>query len=110
MSVMGRRDSMFISEGEKNIHPEEIEKALLNIKGIDEVIIVPKEDKEFGHRPIAFIKYTAGPLEEDYLIRCLEAVLPRFKIPVAFFPWPQDLMSKGLKISRQEFIKILPRR
>jgi o-succinylbenzoate---CoA ligase len=109
LTVTGRRDSMFISGGE-NIHPEEIEKALLSIKGIQEATIVPKEDKEFGQRPIAFIKFAGEPLEEEYIIRCLQAVLPRFKIPIAFFPWPQNLMSQGLKISRQEFLKTLPRR
>jgi len=109
LTVTGRRDNMFISGGE-NIHPEEIEKALLSINGITEAIVVPKEDKEFGQRPIAFIKFTGERLEEDYLIRCLQAVLPRFKVPTAFFPWPQNLMSQGVKISRQEFLKTLPRR
>jgi O-succinylbenzoic acid--CoA ligase len=106
LTVTGRRDNMFISGGE-NIHPEEIEKALLSIKGIAQAIVVPKEDKEFGKRPIAFIKCTGEPLAEDHLIRCLQAVLPRFKIPVAFFPWPQNLISHGVKISRQEFLNTL---
>jgi len=109
LTVTGRRDSMFISGGE-NIHPEEIEKVLLNIKGVAEVIVVPKEDKEFGQRPIAFIKFAGKPLEEEFLIQSLQDVLPRFKIPVAFFPWPQNLMAQGIKISRQEFLKNLPRR
>jgi O-succinylbenzoic acid--CoA ligase len=109
LTVAGRRDNMFISGGE-NIHPEEIEKVLLSIEGIQEAIIVPKEDKEFGQRPVAFIKYAGKPLAEDYLIRCLESLLPRFKIPVSFFPWPQHLMTQGLKISRQEFLKTLLRR
>jgi len=109
LTVTGRRDSMFISGGE-NIHPEEIEKALLSIKGIEQAIVVPKEDKEFGQRPIAFIKYIGEPLEENHLIRCLQGDLPRFKIPIAFLPWPQNLISQGVKIPRQEFLKTLPRR
>lgn len=109
LTVTGRRDNMFISGGE-NIHPEEIEKALLSIKGVAQAVVVPKEDKEFGQRPIAFIKFAGRPLEEEYLVRCLEADLPRFKIPTSFFPWPQHLISQGLKISRQEFLKNLPRR
>jgi O-succinylbenzoic acid--CoA ligase len=109
LTVMGRRDNMFISGGE-NIYPEEIEKVLLSIVGIQEAVVVPKEDKEFGQRPIAFIKYQGAPLEEDHLVRYLMAELPRFKVPVAFLSWPQDLMSQGLKISRQEFLKTLPRR
>lgn len=109
LTVTGRRDSMFVSGGE-NIHPEEIERALLKIKGVAQVIVVPKEDKEFGQRPIAFIKFEGTPLEDEYLINCLQSDLPRFKIPTAFFPWPQNLISQGIKISRQDFLKNLPRR
>lgn len=109
LTVTGRRDSMFISGGE-NIHPEEIEKALLSIKGVEGAIVVPKEDKEFGHRPIAFIKFSGEVLADDYLVRCLQPDLPRFKIPVAFLPWPQNLMSQGIKISRQDLLNTLLRR
>lgn len=109
LTVTGRRDSMFISGGE-NIHPEEIEKALLSINGIAQAVVVPKEDKEFGHRPIAFIKYAGEPLAQDDIIRCLRSDLPGFKIPIAFLAWPQNLMSQGVKISRQEFLKTLPGR
>jgi O-succinylbenzoic acid--CoA ligase len=103
LTVTGRRDNMFISGGE-NIHPEEIEKALLSIQGVMEAIVVPKEDKEFGQRPIAFIKFKGDPLADDHLIRCLQSVLPRFKIPIAFFPWPQSLMDQGIKTFRRDFL------
>ena len=109
LSVTGRRDSMFISGGE-NIHPEEIEKALLTIKGIEQAIVVPKEDKEYGQRPIAFIKFIAEPVPEGEIIQSLQAVLPKFKIPIAFLPWPQSLITQSLKISRQEFLKYSHRR
>jgi O-succinylbenzoic acid--CoA ligase len=109
LTVSGRRDNMFISGGE-NIHPEEIEKALLSIQGIVQAVVIPKEDKEFGQRPVAFIRYSIDPLPEDQLITALQKILPRFKVPVAFFPWPQHLIAQGLKISRQEFLKTLLRR
>ncbi len=109
LAVTGRRDSMFISGGE-NIHPEEIEKALLGIKGIAQAMVVPRDDKEFGARPIAFIQFQGTALEDEYVIRCLAQELPRFKIPVAFLPWPQHLISQGIKISRQEFLNSLSRR
>jgi len=109
LTVNGRRDSMFISGGE-NIHPEEIEKALLSIKGVELAVVVPKEDMEFGARPVAFIKFRAEPLSDDDLTGALQAVLPRFKIPTAFYPWPQDLISQGVKISRQDILKSLQRR
>ncbi len=109
LTVTGRRDNMFISGGE-NIQPEEIERALLGIKGIIEAVVVPKEDKEFGHRPVAFIKFEGEVLPEDHMIQCLQADLPRFKVPMAFYSWPQGLISQGIKISRQEFLKKLSHR
>ena len=69
LTVTGRRDNMFISGGE-NIHPEEIEKELLSIQGIQEAIVVPQEDKLFGQRPVAFIKFAGEPLTEEHLILC----------------------------------------
>ncbi|MBI4309613.1 MAG: o-succinylbenzoate--CoA ligase [Candidatus Omnitrophica bacterium] len=106
LSVLGRRDNMFISGGE-NIQPEEIERVLLSLEGVVEAVVVPKQDAEFGHRPVAFIKFDAGngrdrSLPKDQIIKYCEQSLPRFKIPVDFYPWPDDLIEKGLKISRKE--------
>ena len=80
LTVTGRRDNMFISGGE-NIHPEEIEKALLSIKGIAEAIVVPKEDKEFGQQAHCFYQIARGAFSTRVFVKCLEADLPRFKIP-----------------------------
>lgn len=55
VTLLGRKDNMFIAGGE-NIHPEEIEKALMMIDGIEEALVVPIPDKEYGQRPAAFIQ------------------------------------------------------
>ena len=109
LTVLGRRDNMFISGGE-NIHPEEIEKVLLSMKGIVGAMVVPREDSEFGFRPVAFIEQDKemGP-RVDEIVRFAQDHLPSFKIPVTFFPWPHDMIEKSLKVSRQdlqEFIKM----
>ncbi len=103
LMVLGRKDNMFISGGE-NIQPEEIEKVLLSIKGIDQAVVVAREDAEFGKRPVSFLKYTNAPLTEAQLIKHLEQELPRFKIPVAFYSWPQELISNSIKIARKDFL------
>ncbi len=59
VTVLGRKDNMFISGGE-NIHPEEIEKALMMIEGIREALVVPVPDNEYGQRPLAFIQTVDG--------------------------------------------------
>lgn len=101
LSVLGRKDNMFISGGE-NIHPEEIEKVLLSLEGVAQAVVVPKEDKEFGHRPVAFVERSpnASLTDEQIILHCA-LHLPRFKIPARFYPWPQE-ENQDLKLSRQK--------
>jgi o-succinylbenzoate---CoA ligase len=106
LQVFGRRDNMFISGGE-NIHPEEIEGVLMKIDGINQAVVVPKEDKEFGHRPVAFIQWnTEAHLHSgDALTKYLAGELPKFKIPAAFYPWP-DTVKEGIKPDRKTLIEL----
>ncbi len=83
LRVLGRRDNLFVSGGE-NVRPEEIEAALSRIEGVEEAVVVPVPDPEFGSRPIAFVRLSGGTGD---LARALEPVLPRFKIPKAFHEW-----------------------
>lgn len=106
LTVSGRLDNMFISGGE-NIYPEEIEKVLMDVPGVALAVVVGRPDKDFGHRPAAFIQFSGPPLAEAQLVRRLETELPRFKIPAEFHPWPQHLASGGIKISRREFLSVL---
>jgi O-succinylbenzoic acid--CoA ligase len=106
LKVTGRLDNMFISGGE-NIHPEEIEQVLLKIDSVAQALVVPKEDREFGNRPVAFIQWKkeAHMKTGDALQRFLAAELPKFKIPLAFYPWPQDKDS-GLKPDRRKMAEL----
>ncbi|MDQ3864187.1 MAG: AMP-binding protein, partial [Actinomycetota bacterium] len=96
LRVRGRMDNLFISGGE-NIQPEEIEEALCRLEGIHEAVVVPVPDEEFGARPVAFVRTDDGELED--LARKLEPVLPRFKIPISFHPWPER-ERPGMKADR----------
>jgi len=95
LRVRGRIDNLFISGGE-NVQPEEIEEALHRLDGIDEAVVVPVHDPEFGARPVAFVR-----TERDfkYLAPELEKTLPRYKIPIVFHPWPDQARS-GMKADR----------
>jgi o-succinylbenzoate---CoA ligase len=95
LRVRGRMDSLFISGGE-NVQPEEIEEALCRLEGIDEALVVPVPDEEFGARPVAFVR-TDGRVRD--LSRELEPVLPRFEIPISFHPWPEEA-RRGMKADR----------
>ena len=58
---------------------------------------MPVADAEFGHRPAAFVE--AERWEPEVWRAALGAALARFKIPVAFHPWPDDAQA-GMKVSR----------
>jgi O-succinylbenzoic acid--CoA ligase len=87
LRVRGRSDNLFISGGE-NVQPEEIEEVLCRLESVDKVVVVPVPDEEFGARPVAFVRTDGIALEPEYLAQSLEPVLPRFKIPISFHPWP----------------------
>lgn len=102
LHVHGRLDNMFISGGE-NIQPEEVERKLRAIKGISDAVVAPIPDDEFGSRPIAFLKRADQSLTTDEIRAVLETVLPRFKVPIAFHAWPENIPDKRGKIDRARF-------
>lgn len=95
LHIIGRKDRLFISGGE-NIQPEEVEQALCSIQGITSATVLPKPDKEFGHRPIAFIEDTE---QRDFIQISLELRkrLPSFKCPVTLWPYPKHLNNTSVK-------------
>ena len=103
LKVFGRIDGMFISGGE-NILPEEIENIIFKSKMVDQAIVVSVEDKEFGKRPVAFIKFL-GSFTDKKLRKYLKKYLLSFKIPDLFIPW-EDSFENVFKNSRKELTKI----
>jgi o-succinylbenzoate---CoA ligase len=98
--VRGRKDNLFISGGE-NVQPEEIEEALRRLEGVEDAVVVPIPDAEFGLRPVAFVRASGGAVESEVLAQALERTLPRFKIPVAFHWWSE--VAGGMKTDRASF-------
>ncbi|MFA0412607.1 o-succinylbenzoate--CoA ligase [Vibrio renipiscarius] len=98
--IKGRADNQFISGGE-NIHCEEIEAALNQMKGITQSIVVPIADAEFGQRPVAVLQADALPARAS-IEQHLEQKLVKFKWPVAYFLLPESLLGSGIKVSRKQ--------
>jgi len=94
-AIVGRKDNQFISGGE-NIQPEEIERALTSHPDVLEAIVVPKNDPEFGQRPVAFVR-TLGFVSFHFL----QTLLPKYKIPIAFYPLDETVF----KPSRKQFFE-----
>ncbi len=95
--VLGRADEVIISGGE-NIHPAEIERALLAAPGVRDARVVGVPDDDYGERPVAFVLGDPDPVA---LHATLDARLPRFKHPVLTLPWPE---VTGLKPVRRDLI------
>ena len=91
--VLGRSDQMFISGGE-NIHPEEIERCLCDLSNVEAALVLAVDDKEYGKRPVAFIK---GKASLSMIQKHLHTHLPRFKHPDQFRIWPQELPTQKPK-------------
>ncbi|MBL7644618.1 MAG: o-succinylbenzoate--CoA ligase [Candidatus Hydrogenedentes bacterium] len=98
LHVTGRKDNVFIAGGE-NIQPEEIERALCALPGIIQAIVVPVAHPEFGTTPVAFVA-CSGPLDAAEISNALLRILPRFKVPRHYYPWPDEHAEVGLKVSR----------
>ncbi|HEY6711799.1 MAG TPA: o-succinylbenzoate--CoA ligase [Rubrobacter sp.] len=105
LRVGGRMDNLFISGGE-NVQPEEIEEALCRVERVDEAVVVPVPDEEFGARPVAFVRATGR--EPEVLAQELEPLLPRFKIPISFHPWPERARG-GMKVDRASLSELARR-
>lgn len=99
LKIIGRADNQFISGGE-NIHCEEIESALHKFEGITQVVVVPIEDSEFGHRPVA-VGLFPKPFELTAIESHLKRNLAKFKWPIAYYAMPSFLREGGIKISRK---------
>ena len=99
LQVYGRRDHMFISGGE-NIHPQEIEQQLCSLPGVLQAIIVAVPDVEYGFRPVAFVD-TDCSWDDAMYSEHLSKRVARFKVPNYFFPWPDDVPTRGIKPDRK---------
>jgi O-succinylbenzoic acid--CoA ligase len=102
LKITGRKDSMFISGGE-NIHPEEIERILLQFGKTEQAVVVAVQDTEFGARPVAFLK-TGKDFSESKLQKFLEKRLAKFKVPDLFLALP-ELVESEIKCNRVELSK-----
>ncbi|WP_113627444.1 o-succinylbenzoate--CoA ligase [Pectobacterium peruviense] len=98
--IQGRLDNQFFSGGE-GIQPENIEAVLLTHPDVQQACIVPVEDAEFGHRPVAVLELT-HTTTLDAVRDWLQPQLAGFQRPVAYYALPAELKNGGIKLSRQQ--------
>ena len=104
LSVVGRRDNRFFSGGE-TVHPEEIERALADHDGVEQAVVVPVPDEEFGERCVAFVRPRGPHPGATALAAWLRRSLPGYKVPDRFLAWP-DTDRESFKIDRARFRRL----
>ena len=102
LQVTGRIDNLFISGGE-NIHPEEIEQALLMLPEIIQAVVVAENDTEYGKRPVAYVQTENGRVDEGFTKKNLAGKIAGFKIPGKIRPFPYNMVNTGIKVNRRLF-------
>lgn len=75
--ILGRKDDTIIYQG-INIYPSEIEPILLELEGIDDVVIIGADSKLHGQVPVLVIK---GDIEQKEVLKRLGEFLPETHIP-----------------------------
>ncbi len=102
--ICGRVDNLLISGGE-NIQPEEIEQQLMMHPEVLQAAVVAVPDREYGHRPVAFLRMRNGPANAIKWSLWLADRLARFKIPDYFWDWPVEA-DPGLKVDRRRLAQL----
>ena len=106
LKVIGRLDRMFISGGE-NIHPEQIEQALINVEGIMNALVIDMPSETYGSRPVAFLQGQKNYSDPELRKLLSEKLMP-FQIPDVFLDWPSEKFS--LKPNLDQFRRIAQKR
>jgi O-succinylbenzoic acid--CoA ligase len=96
---------MFVSGGE-NVQPEEVERVLCGLDGVERALVVPVEDEEYGQVGHALVKMEDdGEPDGDALKSRLKEVLPGYKIPRRFAKMPSEIVAD--KVNRTDVARKL---
>lgn len=99
--IIGRKDNRFICAGE-NIQPEMIEQCLKLHPEVEEAVIIPKSDAEYGARPVAFVRVVNNALStslKQELADLIRVEWSSLLVPVAWYSLPP---ANGLKVNRTQ--------
>lgn len=78
--LSGRRDDLIITGG-VNVYPAQVEGVLRDLPGIDDVVVFPRADEEWGQRVCAVV---VGDCDPEQLQREARRVLAGFQSPKEF--------------------------
>lgn len=97
LTVLGRKDRMFISGGE-NIYPEPIEKIILGMDIIVKSCIVSKKSDEYGEVGVLFYKTEdRREISITQLKEFLQDKVYPYEIPKELYKFPKEYKPLGIK-------------
>ena len=103
--LIGRIDNRFISAGE-NIQPENIERYLKNMPGIEEAVVLAVMSLEYGQVPVALLKLNAKAVySKSVLENTVRSALGGLCVPSRWLALPKQKSS--LKYRKKELIQSL---
>lgn len=96
LRILGRTDAVLISGGE-NVHPEDVEAALLSLPGVDQACVFGLPDEEWGTMICAAV---VSALSEAEILSELRPLLSSFKRPKRVFRLAALPLTESGKVSR----------
>jgi fatty-acyl-CoA synthase len=106
------RRKYLIKSGGENIYPAEIERVLIALPGVADVVVVRKPDARWGEVPVAFVVRAPGAtLTEDEAIAACRGRIAGYKLPkeVRFVADSDLRRSTSGKIIRRDLEAMLKR-
>ena len=105
MHILGREKDLVISGG-YNIYPKQIETEIDALEGVLESAVFGIADADLGEAvAAAVVPVTGAELDPELLLKALEPVLARFKLPRKVFvidELPRNAMGKVQKNSLRD--------
>ncbi|QKZ05040.1 non-ribosomal peptide synthetase [Pseudomonas eucalypticola] len=97
LEFMGRNDDQIKVNGLR-IEPGDIQACLENQPGIDQAVVMARDDQPGGARLVAY--YTGAPVAVDLLRQALAAQLPDYMVPALYVHLPALPLSPNGKLDR----------
>ena len=104
------RRKYLIKSGGENIYPAEIERVLIALPGVADVVVVRKPDPKWGEVPVAFVVRSGeGTLTEEQAITACRGQIASYKVPreVRFVAESDLRRSASGKIIRSDIEALL---
>ncbi|MDQ0687998.1 acyl-CoA synthetase (AMP-forming)/AMP-acid ligase II [Streptomyces achromogenes] len=100
LTLTGRLKELIVRGGE-NIHPREVEEALVQAPGVADAAVAGVAHKTLGEVPVAYVVPTAGELDVEAVLSACRRRLSAFKLPEEIHEVPEIPRDPAGKVARR---------